>query len=120
PALLPDDDADPVVDRVSLLAAPGAEPQRCQSNLHRAELSHVAASGRSELTNDAGSWKHVFVRVPALGPDPAPIRRQGAAVDDRALDAPASGLGVDAEIGQREQLRRRLDDELDEVGRPFT
>ena len=55
-----------------------------------------------------------------MRPDPALERGQGRAFGDRGSgEAPPLG-DVDAEIGQREQPRGCFEDELGEVGRPFT
>ena len=114
------DDADGVVDLVALGAAAGAEMERGDADVDRAEPRHGArvASAR-DGEHDRRPRQHVRIGVAALRADPALVDGERRAVRDGSLRAAPPLLDVDAEIGQGEQPGARVEHELGEVRRPL-
>ena len=69
--------------------------------------------------DDRGARKRVRVGIAALRADPALVDRECRAVGDRGLGSPPPLVRVDPEIGERQQPRARVQDELGEIGRPL-
>src|SRR6266566_425415 len=119
-SLLAQDDPDPVVDRVLLRAATGSELERGGADLHSTERGHEAGVLCLDVDDDRGFGQDSFVRIAALGPDPALVRLDRGSVAESRLGATPTFLLVDLEIGHREESSRSGDDELREVGRTLT
>src|SRR5438270_8737866 len=109
--LLPADDSDGVIDRIVLRASSRAEMERGDSDGQRGEALHVAVA-RGEDLADEGRLRKLPVRIAPLRPHPALVRLEGRPVRDRALCPTASFVSVDAEIGERKQVRARREHEL--------
>ena len=118
-ALLEADDADRVVDRVRPSSAGRRRGgARRSPTRDRAERVHRArARGACTWRTTGALRQRAEVGVAALRADPALVRRERRAVGDGRLGAAPSLRLVDAEVGEREQVRARVEHELGEVGR---
>ena len=84
-----------------------AEVQCGQPDGDRPELGDVASASGGELVHDGRGRQRVLVRVAALRADPALVGLERRAVGDRLVQPCSPLLSVDAEIGEREQMRAR-------------
>ena len=118
PRLREADDADGVVDRVVLRPAARAELERRDADRDRAEPGDDAVARRRDGEADGASGSASRSGSPPCARIQRSYVRERGAVGDGGLGA-APALGdVDAEIGEREQARARVEHELGEVGRP--
>src|ERR671922_39062 len=104
--------ADGVVDRVILRAPSRTEPERSEPDGDRAELRYVPVARSRHLADHRRCGKHALVGIPSLRADPALVGGDGTAVGESGLGAAAPLRLVEAEVGQGEQARCRVQDEL--------
>ncbi len=100
------DDADRVVDLVVLRHPPGAEMHGGVPDGHGAEPLDDAVARRRHLPHDGRAGERALGWIAALGSDPAIPRRARRPVGHRLFGAPPALRLVDAEVGEREQVRR--------------
>ena len=114
------DDADGVIDLVVLRATTAAELEARDADRERREARDDARPRRHDLANDGRPRQRVEVGISALGANPALVHLASRPVGQRLLRSSATFDGVDAEIGQRQKPRARIEDELREVRRPLS
>src|SRR5437660_8552166 len=112
--LLPADDSDRVIDRIVLRAPSRPEMKRTDADAQRGETLHVAVARGEDLADERRLGQR-RVRIAALRAHPALVRLDGRSVRDRMLRPAASLVALDAEIGEREQMRARRKDELRQI-----
>jgi SAM-dependent methyltransferase len=116
--LHPTDDADRMIHRIVLRAAPRAELERCLTEGERAGTNDDAVCATRSRTTGASGEPKGRDRRPARG---SSARRQSWRIHPlRVFGEARFFVEIDSEIGECEEPRARVEDELGEVRRPLT
>ena len=76
------------------------------------------AARRRHGTDDRSPWESLPPRIALLRANPEVVPLAGGAARQSFLCSPAAFLDLDAEVGERQQVCGRAENELGEVGRP--
>src|SRR6185503_7918233 len=106
---------------VVLLAEPaGTEAEGCLSDCRGRDALDMACLPREHGLDHGRLRKRVERWIAALRPNPLLVERERASVCDRGLRCRTAFARVHAEIGECKEVRRRAEDELDEIRRPLS
>ena len=106
-----------MVDRVVLRAATRPELERHPAETQGGDLGDEALVVRCQLVHHRRGRQRFGCGIATLGLDPPAERRERRAVVQHLFSTPSPLLGVDPEVGERQEPAGRLHGEREEIGR---